>query len=62
MHNEQRIVLKFENDVDGSEKAFVDLDRASGGYPCGASSPLQAHDFKTTELALAYAAHFTTFL
>jgi len=60
LYNEQRVVLKFENDADGTEKAFVDLNRAYG-HPCGATSPLQAHDFKTTELALAYAAHFTTY-
>lgn len=36
---------------------FVDLDRASGGYPYGTSIN-NAHDFKTVEEAIKYRGHF----
>lgn len=58
IHKEPRIILKFEDDIDGTEKAWVSLDNSSGGYPCGVANPLQAHVWETEEKALRYARMF----
>lgn len=55
-----KIVLKFSNDPDGKEKAFVDINSSSGGYPYGAESILKAYGFPTIDNAKKYAGHFQT--
>lgn len=56
-----RTILKFEDDVDGTEKAYVAVDSTSGGYPWGVTEPLEAHDFKSTVAARTYAKMFKTY-
>ena len=60
-HTAKHVVLKFKNDIDGTEKAWVGVDRSSGGYPYGEHNVLLAEDFKTEEAALKYAKHFQAY-
>ncbi len=61
IYRETRHILKFEDDIDGTEKAWVKLDYSSGGYPSGVANVLNAHNFKSPEAALKYAAMFTKY-
>jgi hypothetical protein len=47
--------------VHGVEKAYVDLDGPSGGYPYGVTDVLKAHDFGSIDAAKKYAGMFQTY-